>query len=93
MGGEIRKRFIEKKAYIDLADLCFILKIHPETARRYVREKRIPVLDLGRPYLFSREAIEKLKGKFPKQGRPRKFKAEEVKAEGLKFLYDPKQQK
>lgn len=45
--------------YLTIEEASELLRIHPDTVRRLIREKRLPGRKLGREWRISREVLDK----------------------------------
>lgn len=45
--------------YLTIEEAAELLRIHPDTVRRLIREKRLPGKKLGREWRISREMLDK----------------------------------
>ena len=56
--------------YLDLVEAARILRIHPQSLRRLIKQKKIPAVLFAGKYLIERDKLEMFKANYdPRPGR------------------------
>jgi excisionase family DNA binding protein len=56
--------------YLDLVEAAQILRIHPQSLRRLIKQKKIPAVLFAGKYLIERDKLEMFKANYdPRPGR------------------------
>ncbi len=60
--------------YVDVSEAAKILKVHPETVRRLIREGKLPATKFGNKWLLDRDRVLMFAATYPGQpGRVRRL--------------------
>ena len=56
--------------YLDLVEAARILRIHPQSLRRLIKQKKVPAMLFAGKYLIERDKLEMFKANYdPRPGR------------------------
>ncbi len=56
--------------YLDLVEAARILRIHPQSLRRLIKQKKVPAILFAGKYLIERDKLEMFKANYdPRPGR------------------------
>ncbi len=56
--------------YLDLVDAARILRIHPQSLRRLIKQRKVPAVLFAGKYLIERDKLEMFKANYdPRPGR------------------------
>ena len=56
--------------YLDLVEAAAVLKIHPQSLRRLIKQDRVPAMMFAGKYLIARDKLEMFKANYnPRPGR------------------------